>query len=585
MAKGKKTPRTQRLGWLLALCVALLFFALAPLSIARLGYLFEASFPFTFEHSSRVVVSPDNPTVLIPTNPVGPESPGVFSSGWWPKFALHSRGEVHPILTEAYQGSWPYYFAKLFPRGTDGLDGTRRFSSFLGALALLLVFGVALKSYGAGSALWILGVVALNSFYLLAFATGYLYEALPIPLIFLAGGLAVRERESPRLLRGIFIGLLVGLAASLKATAAVPGVVLVIAILGPKRIWRRSSLPMALAAIPPLLPYLWHEVHCLVSGVTDSSMFATLMLQKARINSPGDLFAGLIRSIAMLFGTGFGSPRLYAPLFGVESWQTTSGVLSLAVGGVATLWAAVTVLRGRGTIWLRGAVASGASVVVLSTLLYRSDLDMQGFLHILPLSALVLVEFGMWARGILSARFANSRLPLLPLLLLIAVAAGQMAASLTIARNGVSPVLRRPQETVALAAADSGRTVVTTAYNQAGMVSFLSHHRAKEVHADLLLSPGADDGVDVRSILHRDWTLLLDAHPGAVFIFELSPMNLDAIRSSLGESRSSLVLDTFLTVVKERGGRPVTLATGLCDGGEPILLALTVDSDPRSKRP
>jgi hypothetical protein len=109
------------------------FLLAAPLLIKPLGYLFEESFPTRFElpHSIVDVDSASGTPRLLLAHGEHDSAPGWhFVSGrWWPRFALTDGERAWPLLTDNYQGAWPYYLLLLLPESARNLDGQRQLAA------------------------------------------------------------------------------------------------------------------------------------------------------------------------------------------------------------------------------------------------------------------------------------------------------------------------------------------------------------------------------------------------------------------------------------------------------------------------
>jgi hypothetical protein len=541
---------------------------LSALFLTRnVGYLFEADSPWmlTLPNSLEWEGEPGPAASLRWTH--SQTTPFLHAGFWWPRLSVRVGDDSLPIVTEAYQGGWLYWPFKLLPRDLRTRETIRMTAALLGGLTLVLAL-LAFRTWWGEMPLLLAGLLACNSMFLLSFGFGYLYEALPMAAV-LAAVLAGRKvRERPTAAGVLLVGFLAGLAGGLKLTALPAALTVAGVLLGKEALANpRRAGAFVLGIFIPLLPFVVSEATMAVAG-GPSPLLSALGGGKGGFSDPAGMVSGFamasVWTAALPAGNGYILPML--------SSGTAPAAWLLGLSAAVCLpGLAAAVLRLRRGIQdpLRDAVlAAWAVVLLLSGLLYKSGFDFQAFMTIHPLAASLVVR-----SLILEGRHAGLvRIRCLALGLVGAfVAVVLLHTGLSFAGGaGVSTIasLTAQQEIAGSIPAD--RQVVTTSYNQAGMLRMMSGGRVDEINMDRLLSPGGDEAFFRQTVRHA-FAEVTQGHPDALYLFDLAPLPIDESREhtqfGAGISSRQVVAEEFVQAVREAGMYSKAVAVGRGDSG------------------
>ncbi len=604
-----------RLGARLALCAMALCVILLPLFLTRnVGYLFEADSPWMLQpaHGLDWDGEPGPATPVRWTHPSwaldaapneappsgAPEKalndgilPGAggegsagadFGSGgwsdgrlvlgsWWPRMSIRSGHDALPIVTEAYQGGWLYWPFKLLSMESRRLPAIRLFAALLGGLTLLLAF-LALRAWWGRASLPLAALLACNSMFLLSFGFGYLYEALPMTALLAAVLAAGRVRARPTVGGTLAVAFLAGLAGGLKLTALPAAAVVTGVLLGTGTLrHRRRALAFLVGLGLPLLPFLASESAAALAGLP-SPLLSALGGGKGGLSEPVGMLSGFFMSsvwtAALPAGNGYILPMLSsgaspAPwLLGLSAAVSLPG-LALAV----RRWRRVDADP------LRDAVLAGWVVVlVLSGVLYKSGFDFQAFMTVHPLVASLIVQ-SLLEEGRSCAAGPARRFWKAAAVAFVAVVLVHTGISLAGGGRVTTVVSLRGQEEIA-SKLPEGRVVLTTSYNQAGMLRMMTGGRVSEIHMDRLLSPGGNEAFYRLTVRHAFAEVIL-RHPGALYLFDLAPLPIDESREHTSFARGigsrQVVAQEFVQAAREAGMFSRTVAVGHGDAGNGVL--------------
>jgi len=494
---------------------------------------------------------------------------------------MQAGEDALPVVTEAYQGGILYWPFKLVPRELRGRSVIRPLAAILGGFTLLLAFFVLRAWWGKENALLLTGLLACNSMFLLSFGFGYLYEALPMAAV-LAAALACRKvRERPTAWGGLTVGFLTGLAGGLKLTA-LPAAMAVAAVLLGIRLLRRPVLATAflVGLALPLLPFLVSEVAAGMAGL-HSPLLSALGGGKGGVSDPAGLVAAFgqagIWTAALPAGNGYILPMLSA---GIAPARWLLG-LSAVVGLPGLVLAIRRWQKGIDDPLRDAVLAAWAVVFVLSGLLYQSGFDFQAFMTIHPLAASLVAQ----------SLLVSGHGPRTRRLRWAAWGAGAAFVAVVLVHTVLSFSGGSVMSTVAsltaqaeiAAAVPKDRLVVTTSYNQAGMLRMLSGGKLTEVNMDRLLSPGGTEG-HYRLTVRHAFSEVIRELPDALYLFDLAPLPIDESREHTQFSRSissrQVVAEEFVQAAREAGLRSQTMAVGHGDPGNGVYALVELRGNP-----
>jgi len=545
----------------LAVCVAVA----APLLTRNIGYLFEADFPWMLE-IPRSLEWDGEPGPSAPVRWThDPEEAGrVFSGTWWPRLSVRVGDDALPVVTEAYQGGGPYWPFHLLARESRTLDAVRWLAGVLGGLTLLLSFLALRAWWGRKQALLLTALLAFNSMFLLSFGFGYLYEALPMSAVLATAWLAGGVRKRPTATGALFVGVLAGAAGGFKLTALPAAAVVAAVLLGTEVLrhrWRACAF-LAGLAIPPL-KFLFRELAAVTCGAP-SPLLSALSSGKGVFSDPSGLTTGLREAGAWMFSLPAGNSHVVPMLAeGISPpWWLPALSAAVALPGLALgVWQW---RKGRSDP-LRDAILAGWGLTfALSVLLYRSGFDFQAFMTVHPLAASLVVRgllgngedrdgegresWGARWRGLRwAARGGVAAFGAVVVLQTVLAFAGSGAVS-TVAS-------RKAQEEIA-AAVPEGRPVVTTSYNQAGMLRMMSRGRVEEINMDRQLSPGGDERFYRLTVRHA-FSETIRGYPEALYLFDLAPLPIDESREHTrfdrGLTSRHVVAEEFVQAARDAG--------------------------------
>ena len=576
--------KTNRLVYLALVVLSLAYVLVANFLLRDVGYVYEEIFPH-----QRVL-----PRILVKGYPLnhGPESAvGALAAGesdfldvhlshpepsdgcsivladQWPTFSVACGEQVYPILSETYQGNWMYYLSYAWQAvGGDSVAMLRFLSTLLGVAGLWLIFFVVRRESDDLGGLAAAVLLTTSIYYIMSFALAFWFETFPAVLA-LAGYAALQRR---RLALSVF---LLGLGVALKATVGI----LVFAFIP---LWwtewscrgRQWKLLIAAAGAFALtmLPFVVHELWCVVRGAPHSSFFATLAARGDSLSS-GARFPGIVLdSFFWLVFFGGNLNGISRPVFGIETmpWPRVDLCLLFvgALGSAVWRWR-----QGRALGIEKAALLCVCAAFTQSVLLYSTSTDIQAFAYVTPfivaLNALFIVRVGR--------RYNTLLVPIA-----LVVFASQVAEPLLDSGSPVRLIASRSeQERVcrALSGMSEEAQVVTTSYNHLGMVEHCTGNRIRPVHAFFLLSPGTT-GDTLRSDLAVAADYLLDRYPEALFLLESSSSRVwEAREGSVQrgeEELTTLRLEAFVGAARRREGEFQRHPSRKCDTVGPELWGL-----------
>ena len=426
---------------------------------------------------------------LPPWNTEGAEAlrPRWVATQQWPVLAYDGEARVWPVFIRGHQtalGSWASL--ALQPLLGGGVEGLQRASGVLTALLILAAWWLATRLGLGEAAALVCGLVALSFGTLFFSRTGYSFElASRVGLVLslaLAAPLAPLSRA-----RALGLGVVVGLTLLSRATIGVtlfPA--LAVLLLHDARRTPRAVLGLA-AGVSVALPVLFVAVVSAVvpfaQGTGPLAEFPWLRLGPRMLEAPGHLavqLAWLGDANAILdplrAGTRPGGAHFAAAV--------ALGVIPFGLA-LARWWRGT---AGDGERMLVAAVLSNATV---GAALYNSPAQFQLAIALDVLLALALIEQVLSLRG----RVAVAALGAVLLVKGVEVAHGLRGDAVV-----ANPMLSARTQHAALAQLSSlqarGPEVLTTTYNQAGVLEAWSGGALTPMHAWLLLRRPDDAGPD-----------------------------------------------------------------------------------------
>jgi len=508
-------------------------------------------------------------------NELGPDC-SIVLSNQWPTFSVVCGGSVYPVLSETYQGQWLYYVSYAWQAvAGDSLRSIRLLAGLFGVLGIWLLFFVVRRETDVTTGLVAAALLASNIFYVASFGLAFLFETVP-SLLALAAYAAL---QCPRLRRGfggsststiraetafgplLLSVFLLSLAVSLKGTVGI--LLLPFGYLW--YVWIRETgltMPrltaMAAAFLVPMLPFIVHEILCLVREVPESSLFSYLASRGDQLSGIARVPEMILNSFLWLFVFGGNINGMSGPVFGVGAlpWLRLDLAL-LFLGGV--LLAVVRWRKGRALPLQRAALLCAAAAFLQSVLLYATSTEVQAYSYVLPFLVSLMAVLFVYIARLVAARMSRP-------------AAGQVFLAALVAAWSVQlcePAIDSlaPRALMASAEADgaicdfldnrSDKTpVVTTNYNQIGLIEHCTGGGIRPLHAYFLLSPGST-GEGLVESLAASVRILEDGYADAFYLLDSAPLDVWEARegSVLGgeEQLTGLRLEAFQAEAARRG--------------------------------
>jgi hypothetical protein len=345
-------------------------------------------------------------------------------------------------------------------------------------------------------------------------------------------------------------------------------------VAGPAALQRRAALAALVGAALPLLPFLVHEGVLLAAG-EPSALLGSLGQRKGNLVHPERIPTSLGAGLLWMFSLPFGNEPLHAALRQNRPPSPGLFLAGAVAGAVVFAWAGLQVVRRRSDPALTGLLLAQLVALVLSGLLYATGLDFQVFLPFTVLSCALVARFLLALADRAKARV--TRPALVPLVLLPFVGLYLLQLFVPLSRSAsLAPTGRETQEAV-VRVPEKGSTVVTTAYNQVGLFTFLRKGEVHEVNVDRLLSVGETReayAANARDVFRR----FIERHPDGSFLFDAVPIVFDEGREPIphtgGKNSRELVLDAFYQTAREMNYEVREAAAGTDDRGQTMLLLL-----------
>ncbi len=450
-------------------------------------------------------------------------------SDQWPTFAVVCGNDVYPVLSETYQGNWLYYVSTLWQAVFGSSLRTIRLQSLVfGLLGLLGLYLVVRRETDGATALLASALLATNLFFVGTAGFAFWFETVPLLLLLLGYGLLGRAGDGRALWPSV---LLVALAVSLKATVALIALAFV-----PLwwLVWRAHPRPKralslaALAVVVPMLPFLVHEILCVMQEAPHSSMVAYLAGRGSGLLTLSRLPAMVISTLWWLVLFGANLNGIFHGVHGVagEPWFRVDLVLWFAAGLV---YMGVRLKLGRATRLERASLLLLGAAGFMSLLLYQTSGDLQAFLPVLPFAIVPTALVGMAGVRALAARTRHPARMVRWLAVGAALLYGSQLVEVAIdaAHPGALMASRVDQLAVvdALEQGPDDSPIITTEHNHIGMVELLTEGRLRPIHAFFPLSPGST-GADLRLDLLVAARWLLAHYPHARFLVAANPAPL-----------------------------------------------------------
>ncbi|MDI3289057.1 hypothetical protein [Polyangium sp. 15x6] len=496
--------------------IAALFLALAWPGAGSRGVVAEEIQPYLERYHYVLELGPDRrPRPLPPFEPGAPSRPRWVSTFQWPVVAYDGESRVWPVFIRGHQTALGNYFGILLgPLLGGGIAGMQRSSVLLSLPLVLLAYVIARRSSsfqkGASAVTLLAPALVALSFGILFFArTGYAFES--ASRVAMLGAITLAASRAP-LSRGraVAIGLVAALAVLCRATIAVTLAPVLLALFArPERrgAWRRAALvPALMAAVPLLVVALLSQLAPFRPGTEPLADFRVGRILSHLTEIPACLLvqiAWLGDALSIL-----GPLRTGAPL----PLSITKGVLL----GLAPLVIALVRLR-RGTAGdgERMLLAGLLGNAVLGALLYGDPMQFQLAMALEPLLAVAVAE------QIASVSLRR----IVPLVALALVWRAQsMVIGLWQDTRVSNPMFSGHAQRAVVTKLESlgakGPDLVTTTYNQAGVIEAWTNGAIAPVHAwpVLMLNRIVQDRTtaerlgDVLSQYRPRWVLLTEGN-------------------------------------------------------------------------
>ncbi|MFO0595696.1 MAG: hypothetical protein U0228_10335 [Myxococcaceae bacterium] len=439
-----------------------------------------------------------------PWEPDAPPRPRWVATTTWPQVGWDGPTRVWPLYIRGHQaavGAW--WSLAVAPLVGGGAAGLQRASVVLTAILVVLAWLLARRVEPGETATTpspaLAAVVVALSFGTVFIArTGYAYEI--ASRVGLVACLVVAAARSPlSVRRAVALGVLVAAAVISRATiAATLAPALAMLLMHPERRPGRRELAvvLGLSLTPVLFVALTDALIPFAPGTAPLAEFPWAFLRERLVRAPGHLVVQLawlgdassvLRPLRM--GTVPGGPHL--------ALAAVLGAVPVAVGLVR---------------WWRGVAGDGERMLVVTVLgntvlgaaLYDSP---EQFQLAIALDALL----GVALAGQL-ASVSSPRLRMAAIVVVVGLKATTLGAALADDAHIANPMLSGKSQRAALAWLDTrgarGPDILTTTYNQVGVLETWTTGRLAPVHAwQLLKNPGSRAGDPFGVAPAEQWAL------------------------------------------------------------------------------
>jgi hypothetical protein len=517
------------------------FVALAAPGAGERGIIAEEIQPYLARHSRVLERTSDGKIALMPPDePNAPPRPRIVATSQWPVLSWDGATRQWPIFLRGHQTALGSYFGiALGPLLGGGVAGVRRSSIALAVIFLLLLFLVGKRLSREPLVPLLATALAATAFgFVWLGRSGYAFELASRVGMLGALAIAARSRADSSPWRAVAIGAATGIAILCRATIAITMLpALAILLAHPTRRMRGWKIALGLAiaiALPIGFLAIIEAIVPLRAGTGPLSGFPVgELLSRA---------AAIPRQLSLELAWVADANGILGPLTRGENAGGT--LLPAAIAGALPLGIAL-------ARWWRGTASDAERMLVCGALadaiagawLYRAPNQFQLGLALEPLWALAVAEQ-------VAALATRQRRGIAIALLFFLRVQGDLRGLLT-DRNPGNPMLsgRTQRAAVARIAELGAEKIVTTDYQQAGVIEAWSHGTLRPLHAwPVLRSDGKP--------LDDAWrALLTDLRPRAILLspggnlFGSGPAEQAAIAASLSRVAAQLQVD--LTVDRD----------------------------------
>jgi hypothetical protein len=488
------TWTSARRGRVALAAIAAVFLAIALPGAGSRGVTSEEVQPYLARHPFVLALVDDHAQPMPPYEPGAPPPPRWVATPQWPVLAYDGETRLWPEIIRGHQTALGTYVGiALGPLLGGGVAGIQRSSVLLTLLLLPLAYLLARRSwtFRRGPSLVLVpllapALLALTFGTLFFGRTGYAFEiasrvGMMATLVVVAGLEPLTRR------RALLAGLAAGVAILCRATIAVtlaPALAILLAHPARRATWsRRALLPLVMAALPLAVVFLFALFAPFREGTAPLADFPLHSVWRRAANIPGHLLvqlAWLGDAQSMLGPVRSGAAPVRPLVLGAL-------VGTMPVGFAITRW-----WRGTAGDGERMLVAGLLGNVVGGAFLYQQPSEFQLAMALEPLLAVAVAEQvgslvatrRAWGAGVAA--------------LALAVRAQSVFFGLTLDRHGTNPMFSGRTQLGAVATLEElgvrGPELVTTTYNQAGVIEAWTRGAIRPVHAwPVLRSGGAGD--------------------------------------------------------------------------------------------
>lgn len=499
-------PASRRNTKILALvAAALVALAIGWPGAGRRGVTSEEVQPYLARHP--FVLGVDGPA-LPPDEPNAPARPRWVATAQWPVLSWDGERRQWPVFIRGHQSALGSYFGLLLgPVLGGGIAGVQRSSVLLTLLLLPSTLLLALRSWAfrRGDVRWAYAaplLLALSFGTAFIGRTGYGFEI--ASRVMMLATLAVAAPLAPlSTRRAIAVGVLAAIAVVCRATIAVslaPALAILLAHPARSATWaRRAIVPAVMGGLPlVLVAVVSASIHFHADTAPLAGFPLHALADRARA-APAHLFTQLawVGDPQSVLGFARGAPFSRGAL-----------VLCAALGAVPTIAACVRWWRGVAGDGERMFVAALLGNVVFGALLYEDAGQFQLAMALDPLVAIALCEqlaAVAEGRSVAFLRPASGAVALL--LLAVGVRAQSVVRGLSLDDRGSNPLFSARTQRGAVDLARElrirGPELMTTTYNQAGVLEAWTDGALRPVHAWMFLR--GKDRVTAFDALLRTW--------------------------------------------------------------------------------
>ncbi|UQA60139.1 hypothetical protein [Polyangium aurulentum] len=485
--------------------IAAVFLAIALPGAGSRGVTSEEVQPYLTRYPFVLDLVEGRAQPMPPYEPGAPPRPRWVATPQWPVLAYDGEKRVWPVFIRGHQTALGSYFGiALGPLLGGGVAGLQRSSVLLTLLLLPLAYLLARRSWsfrrdGSPLALLAPGLLALTFGTIFFGRTGYAFE-IASRVGMMAALVAAARLEPLTGRRALLAGLAAGIAVLCRATIAVtlaPALAILLAHPARRAPWsRRAVVPLAMAALPLAVLGLFALLAPFREGTAPLADFPLHSVWKRAADVPGHLFvqlAWLGDAQSILGPVRSGAPP-FRPL-----------VVGALVGAIPVNFA---VAR-----WWRGVAGDGERMLVAGLLgnavggafIYGQPSEFQLAMALDPLLAVAVAEQ--------VAAIAGARRAAGVAAIALAVRAQSVVFGLALDGRGTNPMFSGSTQRGAVAMLEElgvrGEELVTTTYNQAGVIEAWTEGSIRPVHAwPVLRSGGPGDAPH----LGTRFAAVLDAH-------------------------------------------------------------------------